>query len=221
MNDASSAKLNKTGFAEAVRDTYCEEILSYETSDLTAYKAVEPDETQKARLYQSAEALPENVKNAIIGLCCFGLPAEDVAQMYGVTHPVGMLRYYTRLLSRVSGLAETEILSEEAMRRTGEHILRSFEKEVATKKDARRAKRRGRHRMLRYIGYAVAVLLLCFSIPLTVSAELRAVVLKWFFRDRVEYSEYTPVLDYELSVEEMYLYEPTYIPEGLYIGGAA
>ena len=32
---------------------------------------------------------------------------------------------------------------------------------------------------------------------------------------------YTPVLDYELSVEEMYLYEPTYIPEGLYIGGAA
>ena len=41
MNDASSAKLNKTGFAEAVRDTYCEEILSYETSDLTAYKAVE------------------------------------------------------------------------------------------------------------------------------------------------------------------------------------
>ncbi|MBR5970787.1 MAG: DUF4367 domain-containing protein [Lachnospiraceae bacterium] len=219
MNDILSVKLKDTVFAAAVREAYHEEIQSCETADFAAYKAVEPDEAQTARLYVSAEALPEDAKNAIIGLCCFGLSAEDVTQMYGVAYPVGTLRYYTRLLSRVCGLSETEILSEEAMRRTGEHILRGFEQEAATKKQAGRAKRRGLRRLLRPFAYAAAALLCFFSLSLAASAELRAIVLKWFSTDRQEYSEFTPVLDHELSVEEMYLYEPMYIPEGYTLEG--
>ncbi|MBQ6734940.1 MAG: DUF4367 domain-containing protein [Lachnospiraceae bacterium] len=206
--------------AEAVRTGHEKEILLLEDAAYTSPKETAPGAEQTEILIECAKELPEDAKNAFWGLYYFGLTPEDVTELYGVSHPVGTARYYTRLLSDVIGFGASEVIDADSMKAVSKSLLQSYADEAKQQQTTdRKHGKRVLRRVLRYAGFAAAVLVLGFSVTMVASAELRAVVLKWFFRDRVEYSEFTPVLDHELSVEEMYLYEPTYIPEGYILEG--
>ena len=186
------------------------------------------NDSMERELVRQIGLLPEDAKQAFFGKYCFRIKDEDMDDALGRKGLRGLTSYYEPVLCGLLGLEEGMRIDEASMKKCCDAALSIYTDQIIA--DAGRADKAppaenkqttaGRGKWKRVFGAAAAaaaVLLACFSFTLTVNADFRAKVLKWFIEDRTEYSVFRTEPEEgevaDVTIKDLWRYEPTYIPE--------
>ena len=164
-------------------------------------------------------ALPEDARELFYGRYCFGMSEEAMQTMFGTPSPVGKLQYYKAILSFAHNLTKEETVSDQSFLEASEMALEADMKETE-KECAEQGIIPFPHKARRVflnvgkgIAAAVVILAVSFTTAVTVNAEFREKVVRWFIETFKEFSIFNTSTGEEITIEDLKSYQPTYIPE--------
>lgn len=183
------------------------------------YKQIDLSHDDACILTEQILALPEDARELFYGQYCFGMSAETLQTMFSVPSPIGKLQYYKSILSSAHKLTKEETISEQSFREASEMALdedvEQTEKECAGQGIIPFSNRT--IHLFRGIGKGAAAAAVIFAVgfasAVTVNAEFREKVVRWFIETFKEFSVFNSSSNEELTIEDLKSYHPTFIPE--------
>lgn len=195
---------------------------------------VELSSEQTKLLARKILVLPEDDIAILLLHYALGMDFEAIARVLKQDLIRGKLSYSERLLSTGMGLSEAERIGHHSLRSACQVALkgytdfpelymeasprysRSFMKTMR-RINAVRNPLKPIYRILQRAAIFLVVFGISFGIALSVNAELRASVYRWFVETFPQFSNFSLQSGSESeepSYEELLLYEPTFIPDG-------
>ena len=159
------------------------------------------------RLSEAILALPNEGQNLLLGNYVFNLTENGLNDLFDITDADIKLQFFERLLSKSLRLPEDMRISDKSMEKSCRRVLAIIvNREEPNQKS-----------ILIYIGKSIAAMFLigiiAFGTAMSVNAEFREQVIKWFMEATKQYTLFRLENENELDSSELKKFIPSYIPE--------
>lgn len=198
-----------------------EEIRNDESDLEDAALSVTLNAGKKYNLIEKILLLPEKGMFVLFSKYCFHLTTEETDFFFNIENADGYLRYYRKLLSRLVGLADGTVVSEDLLEKSCKKAVKAY-----VKREIQVNERDGKilffpkvlSRMLRALPRQAAIILITvligISVTLTVNAEFRQKVISWVVEIFETYGIFEIKGEKEPDMAVLQTYKPTYLPKG-------
>lgn len=198
-----------------------EEIRNDESGLKGAVLSVSLNAGQKYNLTEKILLLPEKGMFVLFSKYYFHLTPEETEFFFNIENADGYLRYYRKLLSRLVGLVDGTVVSEDSLERSCKSAIKTY-----VKRETQVNEHNGKilffpkalSRMFRALPRQAAIILITvligISVTLTVNAEFRQKVISWVVEIFETYGIFEIKGEKEPDMAVLQTYKPTYLPKG-------
>ena len=127
--------------------------------------------------------------------------------------------WYKRLLANLADLEKNQFIADDSMQeicnKALEQYTSKFEREANQRNTVKLSflRRNGNTIITKAVAAAAIILSVTFVGTVTVNADFRERVINWFIESFVDFSLFNTESEHELSIDEMKLYHPEYVPD--------
>lgn len=198
-----------------------EEIRNDESDLKGAALSVTLNAGQKYNLTEKILLLPEKEMFVLFSKYCFHLTPEETEFFFNIENADGYLRYYRKLLSRLVGLADGTVVSEDSLEKSCKRAIKAYVKRETQVNEHNgkilffpKALSRMFIALPRQAAIILITVLIGISVTLTVNAEFRQKVISWVVEIFETYGIFEIKGEKEPDMAVLQTYKPTYLPKG-------